>query len=154
MGITHIFSSKHSIYGQADPQIWPKMINSGATLAQITCTHDCSQLQKHAKVKITSQARIMRNGMGIVHGILSQPQNFLPSWPPILAKNKQVQSWFGPHCMYVWLHFAAEALQSQNEFTSKVYKAQDRNCTWIFYPNTPFSAKLTPKFGKNRHFDG
>ena len=74
-----IFSSKRTIYGQPDAQIWPKMTHSGATLAQITCAHGYRQLQKHSKVKIGSQERIMTTGMGIVNGILSQPQHFLPS---------------------------------------------------------------------------
>ena len=83
-----VFSSKDTIYCQADSQLWPKMTNSGATLAQIICAHGCRQLQKHSKFQIGSQATIMTTGMGIIHVILSQPQHFLPSWPPILAKNK------------------------------------------------------------------
>ena len=144
------FSSKHTIYCQADPQICPKMTKSRPILDQITLAHGCRQLQKHSKVKIGSQVRIMTTGMGIVHGIMSQPQHFTPTWPPILAKNEQLQGWFGPNDTCEWLKIAAEAFQSQNEFMSKVYKAWDWNCTWLFHPNTPFSAKRTLKFGQKR----
>ena len=142
-----VFSSKHTIYCQADPQIWPDMTNFGTSLAQITCAHGCRQLQKHSKVKIGSQARTMATGMGIAHGIWSQLQH-LPSWPPILAKNELLQGWFGPNNMCKWLKIATEAFQSQNWFISKVYKAWDGNRTWLFYPNTPCSAKSTPNFGQ------
>ena len=92
--------------------------------------------------------------MGIVHVILSQPQHFLPSWPPVLAKNEQLQGWFGPNHIYAWLQTAAETLQSQKWFMRKVYRALDGNCTWLLYPKTPFTAKLTPKFGQNDQFWG
>ena len=85
--------------------------------------------------------------MGIVHVILSQPQHFLPSWPPVLAKDKQLQCWFGPNHMYAWLQTAAEALQSYYWFMREVYKAWDVNSAWIFHPNTPFTAKPTLKVG-------
>ena len=150
MGFYMVFSSKHTIYCQTDPQIWPKMTNSGATLAQITFAHCCRQLQKYSKVKIASQVRIMTTGMGIVHNILSQPQHFLPIWPPFLAKNEQLYGWFGPNDMYIWLEIAEEALQSQNRFMSKVYKAWDGNPILIFHSNTLFSAKPTLKFGQKR----
>ena len=75
--------------------------------------------------------------MGIVHGILSQPQHFLPSWPPMLTKNKQLQGWFGPNDIWKWLQIVAEAFQSLNWFMSKVYKAWDGNYT------LPFSSKDT-----------
>ena len=108
MGIVNDFSSKHTICCHADPQIWSKMTNPGATQAQITCAQGCRQLQKHSKVKFGSQARIMTTGMGIVHGILSQPQHFLPSWPPILVKNKQLQGWVSPNDMCKLLKIDAE----------------------------------------------
>ena len=114
-------------------------------MAQITCLYGCRQLQKHSKVKMGSQERIMTTGMGIVHGILSQPQHFLPSWLPLLAKNEQLHGWFGPNDMCKWLQIAAEAFQSQNRFMSKVYKVWDGNCTWFLHSNTPFSTKPTPK---------
>ena len=38
------FSSKYTIYCQVNPQIWPKMNNLGATLAQITYGRDCRLL--------------------------------------------------------------------------------------------------------------
>ena len=90
----------------------------------------------------------MTTGMGIVHGILSQLQHFLPSWPPMLAKNKQLQGWFGPNDMFRWLEIAAEALQSQNWFMSNIHKTWHGNRTRLFHPDTPFSTKLTPKFGQ------
>ena len=92
----------------------------------------------------------MTTGMGIAHGIFSQPQHLIPSWPPILAKNKQLQGWFGPNDMCKWFQIASEALQSQNGFITKVCKGWDGNCTWIFHQNTPLSAKLTPKFDQKR----
>ena len=124
------------------------MTNSAVTMGQITCTHACRQLKKHSKVKICSQARIMMTEMGTVHSILSQPQHFLPSWPLILAKKEQLQGWFGANDTCKWLQTAAEVLQSQNWFMIKVYKAWDGNRTWIFIPNTPFSANPAPKFGQ------
>ena len=56
--------------------------------------------------------------------------------------------------MYAWLQTAAEVLQSQHWFIRKVYKAWDGNIAWPFHPNTPFTAKLTPKFGQNEQFRG
>ena len=70
--------------------------------------------------------------------------------PPILAKNKQLQGWFGPNDMCKWFQIASEALQSQNGFIAKVCKGCDGNCTWIFHQNTPLSARLTPKFDQKR----
>ena len=87
-----VFSSKHTIYGQADLKIWLKMTNSGATLAKITRLYGCRQLQKHSKVKIGSQSRIMTTGMGILHGMLRQPQHFLPSWPLIWPKTSSYRA--------------------------------------------------------------
>ena len=69
MGIVHGFFIKTHQYCQADPQIQPKVTNSRATLAQITCVDGRRQLQKRFKVKLGSQARIMTTGMGIVHDI-------------------------------------------------------------------------------------
>ena len=86
--------------------------------------------------------------MGIVHGVLSQPQDFLPSWALVLTKNEQLQGWFGPNDMCIWLQIAAEAFQSPNWFMSKVYKAWDGYRIHIFHPNTLFSAQPTPKFGQ------
>ena len=146
-----IFSSKLPIWGQAEAQVWPKMTNSVATLAQITCAHGYRQLQKHSKVKIDSKLRIMMTGMGIVHGILSQPQYFLPSWPLFFVKNEQLQGWFGPNDMCKWLQIAAEAFQSQNWFMSKVCKKPKMGIIYGFFIQTkPFSAKLTLKFGQKR----
>ena len=88
MGIIHCFLSKHTIYDQADPQVWPEVTNSGATLAQITCVHGCRHLQKKSKVKIGSQERITMTGMGILDGILSQPQHFLLSWAPTFGQKR------------------------------------------------------------------
>ena len=45
-----VFLSKYTIYCQADPQIWSKMTNSGATLAQMKSVHGYSQLQNLSKV--------------------------------------------------------------------------------------------------------
>ena len=73
------FSSKHTIYCQADPQICPKMTKSRPILDQITLAHGCRQLQKHSKVKIGSQVRIMTTGMGIVHGFFIQTHHLLPN---------------------------------------------------------------------------
>ena len=64
------FLPKHTIYCQADPQIWPKMDSLGATLAQITCAHDCRLWQKHSKLKIGSGARIIKPRMESVHCII------------------------------------------------------------------------------------
>ena len=148
------FSSKDTIYCQADSQLWPKMTNSGATLAQIICAHGCRHLQKHSKVKFGSQAKIMMTGIWMEHGVLSQPQHSLPSWPPILAQNKHIQGWFGPNDMCKWLENAAEAFQSQNWFMSKVNKPCDENRTWPFHSNKPFGAKLPSNLAKNGQFDG
>ena len=142
--------SKHTIYCQANPQIWPKINDFGATLAQITCARDCRQLQNHYSVKTGSQARIINADVGILHDIVIQPQHFLPSWPPVLAKNEQLQGWVSPNHMCAWLQTSAWALQRQNWLTSKVDKAQDGNRTWYFCPNTPFTAKMAPTFGKKR----
>ena len=145
------------LFAKLTSRSWPKTSSSRADLAKIacvhgwrliTCTHGCRQVQKHTNVKLTSQARIMTNGMGIVHDILSQPRDFLRWWPPILANNEQVQGWFGPNCMYAWLQTPAEALQSQHWFIRKVYKAWDGNRALCFHQNTQFPAKLTPKFGQ------
>ena len=74
-----VHGSKHTIYCQANPQIWPKINDFGATLAQITCARDCRQLQNHYSVKTGSQARIINADVGILHDIVIQPQHFLPS---------------------------------------------------------------------------
>ena len=142
------FSSKYTIYCQADPQNCPKMDSSGAALAQIACEHDCRLLQKHSKVKIGSWARNIKTGVEFVNGILTQPQYFLPSWSPTLAKNEQFQGWFGPNDMCKSLQIAAKALQDQNWFISKVHNAWDGNCIWPFHPKTPFTAKSPPKIGQ------
>ena len=84
--MAHVFVTQTHHLRPSWPQIWPKVPNSRATLTQITRVHGCRQLQKYSNVKIGSQARIMTTGMGIIHGITSQPQHFLPSWSPILAK--------------------------------------------------------------------
>ena len=85
-----------------------------ATLAQITYVNDCRLVQKHSKVRMSSQILIIKPGMGIVHLILRQPQIFLPTRPLVLAKNEQLQGGFDPKHIYAWLQTAAEALQSQN----------------------------------------
>ena len=72
-----------------------------------------------------SQARVMMTRIGIVHGILSQPQHFLPSWPPLLDKNEQLHGWFGQNDMCKWLQNAAEALRSLDWFMNNVYKGWD-----------------------------
>ena len=114
---------------------------------QKTYTHGCIQPKDHFKV-IFQQARIMMNGMGIVHGILSQPQHFLQANPQFWPKTTSSTAFLGPNDMCKWLQIAEEAFQSPYWFMSKVYKAWDGNCTWYFHPNIPFSAKLTPKFQK------
>ena len=154
MGIIHCFLSKHTIYDQADPQVWPKVTNSGATLAQITCVHGCRHLQKISKVKIGSQERITMTGMGIVHCFFIQTPNLRPSWPPNLARNDQFWGYSGPNNMCTWLETAAEAFQIPNCLTSNDHDDWNGNCTWHFNSTTTFSTKLTPNFGQKRAAPG
>ena len=102
------FDPKTPFTPMLTPKFGQKWTVLGATLAQITYGHNCRLLQKHSKVKFGSQTRIIKPGMGIIHGILSQPQHFLPIWPPVLVKNKQLQGWFGPNHMCAWLKTDAE----------------------------------------------
>ena len=69
---------------------------------------------------------------------------------PILAKNEQLQGWFGPNDMCKWLQIAAKALQSRNWFISKVYKVWDGNHTFI--QKYHLLSSRTPTLAKNDQF--
>ena len=148
MGIAHgIFSQPRHLI----PSWPPNLAKNGQFVGFSGPNYLCAWLQNASEafqsVKMSSQTLIIKPGMGIAHAILSQPQHFLPTWPPVLAKNKQLQGWFGPNNMYVWLQTAAEVFQSQNWFTNvDYYKAWDGNCTCHFKPTITFSAKLTSHF--------
>ena len=145
-----VFESKHSIQCQADHRIWPKTDSLRATLAQITCVHDCRLLQEHFKIKIGSQSRIIKPGMGIIHGLLSQPQPFLPSWPPIFGQKRAVPELVEPRSHVRMVADCCRSIPKSKMVHKKVYKAWDGISIQFFHPNTPFSAKPTPKFDQKR----
>ena len=79
---------------------------------------------------------------------------FFAKMTPILAKNEQLKGWFIPNDMCKWLQIAAEALQSQNCFMSKVYTAWDGNHIWFLIKTHNLVPSQTPNLVKNGQFGG
>ena len=142
------FSSKHIIWCQANPQSWPKMDSLRASLAQITCVHDCRLMQMHCKVKIDSQTRTVKPGVGIVHGILSQPHIFCHAdhqfWPKKRA---------APGLIWPRLHVFMGVVCFRSAPKSKmIHEKGLQSLGWESYmgfssKHVSYCLKLTPKFG-------
>ena len=147
--VHHLLVQTHHLLSSR-PQNLPKTNNLGATPAQITYGDDFILLQKHSNLKHGSQARILKTGTEIVHGILSQLQLFLPNFTPNFDKKLAAPGLSWPTSHMCMAQIAVDALQSQNWFMRKVHKAWDESRTWSFHPNTSFAVKLTPNFVQNK----